>query len=115
RAIHPAPPRATCSACADSASAAGSFPRFFRPGLGLDDGLDPAAGRSLAGDREEVRALVDEDVIARDLVAVAVDPGLLEQLDLLVAIVHFDTQRLAVHPAALLAVLRVLPLTKAHR
>src|SRR5829696_5019076 len=81
--------------------------------LGLDGRRDPSA---LRGHLVEVGALVDEDVVAGHLVAAAVDARLVEQLDLLVAVVELDAQRLALHPdALLLAGLRVLALAEARR
>src|SRR5207245_11233156 len=64
---------------------------------------------------EEIGALVDQDVVARHLVAVAVDARVFEQLDLAVAVVDLDAQGLAVDPGTVLAFLRILPLPETHR
>src|SRR5688572_29021591 len=109
---------------APGSSANGSFLRFV--GLGLDGGPDSSLRgaflsraflEALAGaHRKEVGALVDEDVVAGDLVAATVHARVVKQLDGLLAVVDLDTQGFAVHPAALLlAFLGVLLLLEAHR
>src|SRR5258707_11437424 len=87
---------------------------FFRR-LGVD-GRAHAAFALARRHGEEIRALVDEDVVAGDFVAAAIDARRLEQLDLAALVVELDALGLALEPAALLlGGLRVLALAKAHR
>src|SRR6202008_3332975 len=82
--------------------------------LGLDDRLDAVA--LARGHLVKVRALIDEDVVAGDLVAAAVDARVVVEVDLLVAVVELDAQRLAFDPdALLLARLGILALAEACR
>src|SRR6185503_17578007 len=93
---------ATCSACAVVETLIRSFTGGGR--LGLDDRLDATLLLAALARAHlvEVGALVDENVVAGDLVAAAVDARLVEQLDLLVAVVELDAQRLALDPDAFL-------------